>query len=394
MRIKIVLFSLILIFVASCSKKAEQTIETAYIDPLTLPRVLKYKFSRNGISNVDYLECRLIKEPLSIVYQRLKVARIFNQSNYDEIFKYYQTGIYQIKPENEVVSSAFHEEDRDKVRQDIIALINKTAEISGYGKSNPGEYRKRKAVPNQTGYIGYNIGDPNVAFVDEYGIINSEVFDGMIMGAIYLDKILNKHLDKDLFVDEKLLKDHEDIVLPEGRNYTELEHHWDLAYGYFGFLRYLTIPEGIPALKGCEQKVLDAFILGRTYLNNYMYEEMYEQMDIICAELSRAIAIRIINYLTGVNTIANLNEADGSDAFTFLSKAYGLIYAIQFARKPDGSVYFTYQQIQNILNQMKSDNGLWNTDKLLADEDTEGSVENIAKQIAEPFGFAPEDVRR
>ncbi len=394
MKTKILLLIGLLSTIISCNLKEEMTVETAYIDPLTLPQVLKYKFSRNGISNVDYLECSLIQDPLDIVYYRLSRAGISNKVLYNDLMNYYQNGIYQIKPEQEVVTSPLHQADREKVRQDIIEVINKIAEISGYQSNDPSSHRNRRAEAGRTGYIGYNIGDPNVAFVDEKGVVLSEVFQGMIMGAIYLDKILNYHLDERFFNNKTLRKNHENIVLPEGRNFTELEHHWDLAYGYFGFWRSLTQPEGIPALKDSEQKLFNAFVLGRMELSRYRYDDMKIQLKIIREELSKVVAIRIINYLSGANTIANLKEDTGSDAFNFLSKAYGLIYALQFTRKPDGKPYFTYNQVQNILNKMKKNEGFWDNIRLLADENIEGSVKNIAKKIAKPFSFTPEEVNR
>ncbi|MBS9766566.1 MAG: DUF4856 domain-containing protein [Flavobacteriaceae bacterium] len=389
----------------SCNSDPEQTVETAYVNPAFLPDnlkykvpvneiMLRYKFSRNGISNVDYLECSLLREPLNIVERNLDRTQIFNDYNYNSLMNYYKEGIYHIKPEKEVATSKISESYRDKIKADILSMINKSAEISGYQTSDPASHRNRIAKPNRTGYIGYSAGDPNVAFVDEKGVIVSEVFKGMIIGAIYLDKILNEHLDERYFDDENLRKDHENVVLPEGRNYTELEHHWDLAYGYFQFLKSLPQANGVPVLKYSEQKLYGAFVQGRIELNRYRYDDMKVQLKIIREELSRVVAIRIIDYLIGVNTIVNLKEDNGSDAFMFLSKAYGLIYALQFTRNAEGNKYFTYEQIQDILNQFRGGNGFWDTERLLGDESVNGSVENIANQIAEPFGFSVEEVKR
>ncbi len=389
----------------SCNPDPEQTVETAYVDPYFLPDnlkykvpvneiMLKYKFSRNGISNVDYLECSLLREPLDIIERRLDRAQIFYEYNYNNLMNYYKEGIYHIKPEREIATSAISESYQNKVKEDILATINKSVEISGYYTNEPSSHRNREAKLNRTGYIGYSSGDPNVAFVDEKGVIVSEVFRGMIIGGIYLDKILNEHLDERYFDDENLRKDHENVVLPEGRNYTELEHHWDLAYGYFQFLKNLSQANGVPALKYSEQKLYDAFVQGRIELNRYRYDDMKVQLKIIREELSRVVAIRIIDYLIGVNTIVNLEEGDGSDAFMFLSKAYGLIYAIQFTRNAEGNKYFTYEQVQDVLNQFRGEKGFWDTEKLLGDESVTGSVKNIANQIAEPFGFSVDEVKR
>ncbi len=167
-----------------------------------------------------------------------------------------------------------------------------------------------------------------------------------------------------------------------------------MAYGYFQFLKNLSQANGVPALKYSEQKLYSAFVQGRIELSRYRYDDMKVQLKIIREELSRVMAIRIIDYLIGVNTIVNLKEGNGSDAFNFLSKAYGLIYALQFTRNAEGNKYFTYEQVQDILNQFRSENGFWDTERLLGNESVNGSVENIANQIAEPFGFSVEEVKR
>ena len=79
------------------------------------------------------------------------------------------------------------------------------------------------------GYLGYNIGDENLAFVNAKGVAVAEVYYEMIRGSIYLDKILNVHLNPELYNDQQLLKDQAASNLVNGHNYTELEHHWDLA---------------------------------------------------------------------------------------------------------------------------------------------------------------------
>ncbi|MDO4880865.1 MAG: DUF4856 domain-containing protein [Capnocytophaga sp.] len=389
---KIFLFIFSILFI-SCEKNTNETITSSYIPPLSLPVVLKYEFSRNGYSSVDVLECSLVKEPLDRLYSiRLVGAQITNEREYNDAFNLFNNGLYGVKPKDEIASSPLHLPNKEKITQDIENLINTTATISGYYSDS--SVKRRAARAGQTGFVGINISDPNRAYVNEKGLAVADVFQYSIMGAIYLDKILNYHLDEYFFDNQELIEKHQNVTLPAGRNYTELEHHWDLAYGYYDFWKNLAQPEGIPLLKESEKKIFNAFVQGRLELGRYRYEDMKTQIRIIREELSKVAVARAMNFLLSENTLANLEEGSGSDAFATISKGYGLIYALQFARKANGETYFSYNEIKNILAKMQQGQGFWDKNKLLADENTDGSLKNIAKTIAQPFQISINDIKR
>ena len=74
------------------------------------------------------------------------------------------------------------------------------------------------------------------------GIAVAEVYKYAIMGAIYLDKILNIHLSEQILENNEVLVRNDLTQLLPGHNYTELEHHWDLAYGYYDFWKHWPSP--------------------------------------------------------------------------------------------------------------------------------------------------------
>ncbi|MFJ1352116.1 DUF4856 domain-containing protein [Capnocytophaga canimorsus] len=380
------------LLVLGCNKGEGETVESAYVEPL--PPELKYSFSRNGSSSVDVLECELVKEPIDRIYNSyLKRAQISNQSNYDEVMGLFTNGMYHLKPKEEIATSPLHLAKKLVIEQDIITLIDVSSAIAGRGEANPSDHRNRPANYGRTGYIGQSIGDVNLSFADEKGLVVAEIFNNSLLGAIYLDKILNYHLDEQFFDNAELIAKHENVELLVGRNYTELEHHWDLAYGYFAFLRPLVQAEGIALLKDSERTIFNAFVQGRIELGRYRYEDMKKHLKIIRSELSRAIAIQIVDILVGENTLVNMDEGTGY-AFPFISRAYGLIYTMQFARNAEGKPYFTYEEIQSYLQELKNDKGLWDKDKLLSDVNHKGSLKNIASEIGKPFGISINDIKR
>lgn len=377
----------------SCNEKEGETIETAYIDPLTLPQVYKYSFSRNGTSSVDILECNLVKEPLDLVYSKLRRASFFGEEDYNQAVNYYKQGLYNIKPAEQVANSVLHQNNKSNIENDILKIIETSAKIAGYEVGKPYVPGRYEAKKGSLGYVGFSLSDPNLVYVDEKGVVISEVFQAIVQGAIYLDKVLNYHLNETFLDDPIRRKNHENVSLVVGHNYTELEHHWDLAYGYYGFLRGFTQLHGISLIKDSQRKLFEAFVQGRIELSRYRYDVMKTHLHIIRRELSRVVAVCAMHYLVGNNTLANLKETP-QDAFLFLSKGYGLIYALQFTCNEAGNPYFSYAEIQQILSQLTEGNGFWDKNRLLGDESTQGSLKNIASRIGKPFNVSLDDLKR
>lgn len=384
----IYIFSTVLI--VSCERNVGETVESAYQEPL--PKMLNYKFQRNGSSSVNILPTQLIVEPVNYMFKSyLKDARILNQYYYEGLMKYYQIeGIDGAIPYNEIATSEGQAEYRDAIKKDITTMINSVAKISGYGSEN---IRNREASKGVSGYVGNGLGDINISFVDEKGLAPAEAFYYMMYGVIQMDKIYGKHLTNENLMSETLRKQQENSILMQGRNYTELEHHWDLAYGHYTHLKSLIQADGFPILSQSETKIYNAFTQGRYDIGRFYYQEMNAQANSIRSELSKGIAARTMILLVGNNTLANLNE-DMGYSFKFLSIAYGLIYSLQFIKDNDGKPYFNRNQIQNILNNLMKDDGFWDTKRLLADEHTQGSLKQITIEIGKPFGLTLNDIKR
>lgn len=158
-------------------------------------------------------------------------------------------------------------------------------------------------------------------------------------------------------------------------------------------MKTLTQAEGLPLLKDTEQKIYNAFALGRYEIGRYNYDIVQEQVKIIRDELSRALAIRIMEGLTGNVTLVNVDEKQ-EQGFQFISRAYGLLYAMQFARDKEGQQYFTRETILNFMSELSKDNGFWDKERLLADEETPGSLKNIATAVGKPFGITINQIKK
>ena len=330
----------------SCEHWEGETVESSYILP-TMPDP-SYQFKRNGGSSVDYLECSLLRDPIDYIYNSyLKIATIMYPANMDKVQSYYTNGEFGLKPKEELAASSLHQADRTRILKDVEDIFTTTGTLSGLGQSSPGTARNRRAIQGIGGYVGTNIGDVNIAFANDKGLVVAEMFNGMMLGGIYLDKILNVHLNDSLYND----------VLRESRI-----------------------------------KIYNAFALGRLALTEFRYQEVQEHLQFIRAELSKVVAVRTMSLLVGEITLANLDE-DINNSLVFLSKGCGSIYSLQFTLQPSGKPYFTYNEVKSYINLLTSGKGLWDKERLLGSETTEGSLKNVAASIGKRYGLTLDDIK-
>lgn len=395
MKQKTFIYSLLLLLVSvlsSCSQWEGETVESAYREP-QIPDP-SYQFKRNGSSSVDYLECSLLRDPLDYIYSSyLRPANIMYEGTMTRVKEYFNNGEFGLKPQEELATSSLHKANRERILNDVEEIFEVTGKLSGLGQSSPGTYRNHKAVMGEGGYVGIHIGDVNIAFANEKGLVVAEMFNGIIWGGIYLDKILNVHLNDSLYKDSRLRTEHERTALLPGRNYTELEHHWDLAYGYYQYWLPYVQGSGLPLLRESRIKLYNAFARGRLALTEYRYDEVLQQLQVIRAELSKVAAVRAMNLLVSDITVGNLDE-DINNALVFLSQACGAVYGLQFTVQESGKPHLSYEQVKAYINELTAGNGLWEKQRLLGDETMTGSLKYVAAQIGKTYGLTLNDVKR
>ena len=369
----------------SCDATPDEVVETSYIYP-PVPDPT-YSFKRNGTSSVDILECQLIKQPLDYVYSSFLVeANLMYPANMTRMKSYFDEGEFGWSPRNIVCRSALHAADSVRVLNDVEHIFTTTGKLSGLGTTSPSTTRNQRAEQGKAGFVGYHIGDVNLSFADEHGVVVAEKFQELVRGAAFLDQILNVHLDEAVLLNEQLRNDHENGKLLPGRNYTALEHHWDLAWGYYQYWQPLVENSEIPALKKSRITLYRAFSLGRQALTEYRYTDALEQMRIVRTELSKVAAANALYLLTGNRTLSNLKE-EPAHALPFLGQALGAIYALQFTRTADGKPYFSYDEVNALITSLTAEGGLWERERLLGTTAQEGALYQVEKQIKERFSL-------
>lgn len=369
----------------SCDTTSDEVVETSYIYP-PVPDPT-YSFKRNGTSSVDILECQLVKQPLDYVYSSFLVeANLMYPANMTRMKGYFNEGEFGWSPRNILCRSALHAADSAKVLSDVEQIFTTTGKLSGLGTTSPSTTRNQRAEKGKGGFVGYHIGDVNLCFADDRGVVVAEMFQELVRGAAFLDQILNVHLDEAVLLNEQLRNDHENGKLLPGRNYTALEHHWDLAWGYYQYWLPLVENSEISALKKSRITLYRAFALGRQALTEYRYTDALEQMRIVRSELSKVAAANALHLLTGTRTLSNLQE-EPAHALPFLGQALGAIYALQFTRNVEGKPYFTYDEVKALIATLTAEGGMWERERLLGTTAQEGVLFQVAKQIKERSGL-------
>lgn len=253
------------------------------------------------------------------------------------------------------------------------------------------------AAPGQPGQIADG---QSTRYVNGKGFEYNQMVGKSLIGALMADQMLNNYLSTSVLDAGTNREDNNDGTLSEGSNYTNMEHKWDEAYGYLfgnadnpsnptfgegnGFLNtYLGRVDSDEDFAGIAQETFEAFILGRAAIEAGAYDIRDEQAQIIRENISTVIAVRAIYYLQSGKNALEQTSPDYGAAFHDLSEAYGFMYSLKFSRVPNSDgPYLTSQEIDGMLAQLTSGDGLWDIGTNALDE--------MSETIAAQFDFTVE----
>jgi hypothetical protein len=201
--------------------------------------------------------------------------------------------------------------------------------------------------------------------LNEKGFEYAQFVQKGMMGALMLDQISNIYLGTD-----KQAADNSAIV--SGKNYTQLEHHWDEAYGYLTSNAYFPMKDPNDATKWLEyflgsyvRQVGDptlvymAFLKGRAAIVNKDDATRNAQIEYIRTTLEKAVATVCISYLNKAN-----DATTNASRFHALGEATGFLYSLRFAYNAKVNAAKSNQLMDQLMN--KTD-GFW--DLTIADID-------------------------
>ncbi|NQY12208.1 MAG: DUF4856 domain-containing protein [Flavobacteriales bacterium] len=161
------------------------------------------------------------------------------------------------------------------------------------------------------------------------GIEYTQIIEKGLMAAVFMHQMTNNYLNT--------LDDDNNTDLVTGKTYTEMQHHWDEAYGYFTsefdypingtdrfWGKYANSREDV---LGSATTIATAFRTGRAAIDNDDYTTRDEQIVIIKDAMEQVCAGTAIHYLNAA--LGNLSDAtllnhELSEAWAFID---GLRYS-------------------------------------------------------------------
>jgi hypothetical protein len=355
-----------------------------------------YEFSRNGATTVDYngqtTRIQMGEELITALKDNSKT-----EAEIDAMFAHVEG------------ESNFSNADLNASNKSI---RSKTAASTDYFSANTTDANAIKAdfdgwIANQVAivYPNWNVtatagtagnlqelGGGAVRYVNGKGLEYNQAVNKSLIGALMVDQMLNNYLSTSVLDAGNNRADNDAETLAEGKNYTNMEHKWDEAFGYLygtdnatspllnedSFLnKYLSRVENDADFTGIASEIYEAFKLGRAAIVAKNYEVRDEQADIIREKVSEVIGIRAVYYLQqGKNSLATNKAA----AFHDLSEGYGFIYSLQFTRKPGTNApYFTKTEVDGFISQLMEGNGFWDV--------TTETLDAISDEISAEFNF-------
>ena len=213
------------------------------------------------------------------------------------------------------------------------------------------------ATPGSAGRLGRYLVDGN-------GIEVNQVIQKGLIGALLLDQI-----DNVLLADNALKANNTKVV--DGKAYSELEHNWDLAYGFLTSNAIMTTDINLTPrerfLAGylneknptASPAVYMAFLKGRAAIVNNDAAGVKTQADLIRTELEKAIALAAVSYLNNWKSASTLDVKAHA-----LGEGLGFIYSLRFCTKYGADATFS----DNLLTSLTSGtNGTWSLTNTQAD---------------------------
>ncbi|CAA6803644.1 MAG: Unknown protein [uncultured Aureispira sp.] len=200
-----------------------------------------------------------------------------------------------------------------------------------------------------------NAGVTKSYLFNENGIELTQVIEKGLMGACFYYQGTSVYMG----AGKMDVNSVDNTIVTDGEG-TEMEHHWDEAFGYWGvnkdfpinttdirfWGKYTNVHEVVYPLN---KKMMDAFIKGRAAISAQDIETRDAQIIILRKNWELVVAATSIYYL---NNVKDDLTTDPSAAYHGLSEVFGFISALKFGTGASG---ITEIQVNTILSDLFGD---------------------------------------
>jgi hypothetical protein len=236
------------------------------------------------------------------------------------------------------------------------------------------------AAPGTAGKIqdGTNSdGSPKYRYVNDKGVEYDQEFAKGLIGALQVDQALNNYMTR--------VVNDDNVAIVQGKNYTEMEHHFDEAYGYLMneedtafFGKYLARVNGSESFDGIADDIDEAFRIARQAIVDRNDAVRDQAIEVLRYQVSKVIAVRTIYYLQAGKVALQNNDNGG--AFHDLSEGFGFVKSLRFTRKSDSNApIFSSDEVNGFVSSLTAGNGFWTV--------SPETLDSISEDIAAKFDF-------
>lgn len=191
---------------------------------------------------------------------------------------------------------------------------------------------------------------------DSSGLEWTQVIEKGLMGACFANQMTSNYLAG--------ISSDDNSTIEDGKYYTEMEHHWDEAYGYFtdapdyptnGTNRFWGKYANKSYLEdniGSATDIATAFRTGRAAIAAGNTADALAQAEIIKTETKQMVAGMALHYLNDLKAQVASGIADQSSINHSMSEALAFIFGIQFVTdSPDMS----FSDVMALISQIEAD---------------------------------------
>jgi hypothetical protein len=328
----------LLIGATSCEKDQVSVDET-----LAVPTA--YNFERSGKSSVSYSGQTDRLNQLTEMKTLLQLADAGSIVNEADLLAMYENtngdgnGNFSFSSSKQLLNKTF---DLDQTY--FQGMLKSAAAASKNGNSGI------QAAKGKSGLI--TRGSKNATIlVDEKGFEFTQMFEKGLMGGVFYYQIVNVYL-----TDDKIGDAVDNVTVDTAKNYTDMEHHWDEAFGYFGapvdFESMYTGTDSprywakysntVDVVLSMNTDMMGAFKTGRTAIVANKHDTKLTEATKVNAHFNTLIAATAIHYANQAKAIT-----DQGDLLHVLSECYAFTRALRYANQDNR--YMTPSEVDALL---------------------------------------------
>jgi len=265
-------------------------------------------------------------------------------------------GLFSFESTKQLANKAFQPDLDDQLFENLFADAE-AASIAG---------RAGQEASNGVAGLITRESKGTTVLVDANGREFTQIIEKGMMGSVFYNQIYNTY-----FSDARTGDEVENTVLRAGKNYNDMEHHWDEAFGYWN--PPLDFTSNWPSERRSEGRfwshysntvdpslgtnaiIMEAFKEGRVAIvNNDLATKNAKRIE-VAENLELVAAATAVHYLN--DALEALNAGSIGDAFHVMSEVWAFTNALRY--NPNRKL--SLEAIEEIMNQdLGAEGNFWN----------------------------------